>query len=230
MGRRPALSGPRRKAPRLRIVAIPVGPFVMNCTLLRDEETGKGIVLDPGDEVERVARAVERERIEVVALVGTHGHLDHVGRAAELKEAFGAPFFFHRADRWLLEHLGEQGRMFGLGPLREAAVDRWLEQGDRVEFGSVSLEVIHAPGHSPGSVCLLGEGHLFAGDVLFKGSVGRTDLWGGDGATLERSIKERLFPAGDAVVVHPGHGPETTIGEERSGNPFVGESAPGLAL
>ncbi|HKB16678.1 MAG TPA: MBL fold metallo-hydrolase [Planctomycetota bacterium] len=224
------MKGKGAKAPRMRVVTIPVGPFVMNCTLLRDEETGKGILLDPGDEVDVVARAVERERIEVVALVGTHGHLDHVGRAAELKERFGAPFLFHRGDRWLLEHLGEQGRMFGLGALQEAAVDRWLEQGDRVEFGSISLEVIHAPGHSPGSICLLGEGRLFAGDVLFQGSVGRVDLWGGDGPTLVRSIKERLFPAGDGIVVHPGHGPPTTIGEERRSNPFVGEGARGLGL
>ncbi|HET6203432.1 MAG TPA: MBL fold metallo-hydrolase [Planctomycetota bacterium] len=224
------MTGRAGKRPRLRIATIPVGPFVMNCTLLKDEETGKGLVLDPGDEVERVAKGVEREGIEVVALVGTHGHLDHVGRAAELKEALGAPFYFHRDDRWLLENLESQGRMFGLGPLRAASVDRWLEHGDRVEFGSVSLEVIHAPGHSPGSICLLGEGHLFAGDVLFRGSVGRTDLWGGDWDALERSIRERLFPAGDSIVVHPGHGPETTIGEERRANPFVGEGARGERL
>jgi glyoxylase-like metal-dependent hydrolase (beta-lactamase superfamily II) len=212
----------------MRIVTIPVGPFVMNCTLLRDEETGKGIVLDPGDEVERVREAVEKERVEVVALVGTHGHLDHVGRAAELKEAFKAPFFFHSADRWLLEHLDEQGSIFGLGPFKDASVDRWLEQGDSIEFGSIRLDVIHAPGHSPGSICLLGEGHLFAGDVLFQGSIGRTDLWGGDFETLARSIRERLFPAGDSIVVHPGHGPETTVGEEKASNPFVGEAARGL--
>ena len=212
----------------MRIVAIPVGPFVMNCTLLCDEETGKGIVLDPGDEVDRIQEAVEREKIDVVALVGTHGHLDHVGKAAELKEAFKAPFFFHSADRWLLEHLNEQGSIFGLGPFRDASVDRWLEHGDSVEFGSIRLAVIHAPGHSPGSICLLGEGHLFAGDVLFQGSIGRTDLWGGDFEILARSIRERLFPAGDSIVVHPGHGPETTVGEERIGNPFVGERARGL--
>jgi len=206
---------------RLEIVAIPVGPFVMNCTLLLDRDTGEGIVVDPGDEPERVLPVIREKGMKVVALVATHGHLDHVGRAAEFSRALDAPLGCHRDDLFLLERLEEQGALLGLGPFEPPRVDRILEHGDGIEFGNLRFEVLHAPGHSPGSIGLLGEGRLFSGDVLFQGSVGRTDLWGGDFEKLERSIREKFYGAGDDVVVHPGHGPTTTIGEERRTNPFV---------
>jgi glyoxylase-like metal-dependent hydrolase (beta-lactamase superfamily II) len=211
----------REKAPRLEVVAIPVGPFVMNCTLLLDRDTGEGIVLDPGDEPERVLPVVRRKGTKVVALVATHGHLDHVGRAAEFARALDAPLFCHRGDLFLVERLAEQAALFGLERPETPRVDRFLEDRDVLECGKVRFEVLHVPGHSPGSIALLGEGRLFSGDVLFSGSVGRTDLWGGDFERLERSIRERFYGAGDDVVVHPGHGSTTTIGTERRTNPFV---------
>lgn len=213
---------PPVKRPPLEVRAVPVGPFVMNCYIVRDPDTGRGILVDPGDsELSRIQKEIGRSKTDVVAAVGTHGHLDHVGQTAKLKEALKVPFFFHRRDQPLLETLDEQARMFGLPSMETPQVDRYLEEADEIVFGSKKLRIVHAPGHSPGSVCLVGEGVLFSGDVLFQGSVGRTDLWGGNYETLIGSIKGKLLSLGDDLLVLPGHGPSTTIREERRGNPFL---------
>ncbi len=194
----------------------------MNCYIVRDPDTGKGILIDPGDsELDRIQKVIEKSKTEIVAAVGTHGHLDHVGQTALLKQKLGVPFYFHQEDQPLLEILDQQAQMFGLPTMETPQVDRYLKEGEKVSFGSKSLQVIHAPGHSPGSLCLAGEGALFSGDVLFQGSIGRTDLWGGNYETLIRSIQEKLLPLGDEIQVYPGHGPQTTIHQEKHSNPFL---------
>lgn len=213
------------KETKLQITAVPVGPFVMNCYIVRDPDTGKGILIDPGDsQLDRIQREVEKSKTEIIAAIGSHGHLDHVGQTVKLKKALGVPFYFHHDDQHLLEILDEQARMFGFPTMETPEVDRYLKEGEEVVFGSKKLKAIHAPGHSPGSVCLAGEGVLFSGDVLFQGSIGRTDLWGGDYDTLIHSIRQKLLSLGDEVLVYPGHGPSTTIRREKKENPFVGEA------
>lgn len=213
---------PSVKRPSLEIAAIPVGPFVMNCYIVKDPETGKGILIDPGDsELPKIQRAIDKSKAEIVAAFGTHGHLDHVGQTAKLKEALKVPFYFHKADQPLLDILDEQASMFGLPTMETPSVDKYLKEGDEIVFGSKKLKAIHAPGHSPGSLCLSGEGVLFSGDVLFQGSIGRTDLWGGDFDTLIDSIKKKLLVLGDEIAVLPGHGPGTTIQAEKLANPFL---------
>ncbi len=205
-----------------------VGPLRCNCHLLADERTREAVVIDPGDEAEEILAAIRRLRLRVVALLHTHAHFDHIGATRELREATGAPVLLHAADRELYEALPEQleafGRMFGLpaAAAREPApVDRFVEDGDVVRFGREELRVLHTPGHTPGSVCDPAPGRVFTGDTLFRRSVGRTDLPGGDFELEARSILRRLYTLDPGTVVHPGHGPETRIGEERAENPFV---------
>ncbi|HVL70359.1 MAG TPA: MBL fold metallo-hydrolase [Beijerinckiaceae bacterium] len=206
----------------LNAAIIPVTPFQQNCTLLWDENK-RGVVIDPGGDVPRIVEAMTRAGVTVEKILLTHGHIDHAGGAADLKERLGVPIEGpHEADRFLLEALVERGRDFGI-PARPVTPDRWLAEGDEVTVGAATFDVLHCPGHSPGSVVLVSREQPFAivGDVLFRGSIGRTDLAGGDHATLIRSIKEKLMRLPDEVAFICGHGPTSTIGEERRTNPFL---------
>lgn len=202
-----------------------LGPLPNNTYLIRCAATAEAAVVDAGFEPEAVIEAVRAEGLRLRYLLNTHAHYDHVAGMRQVQDAVGGEYWLHPADRTLLAHLTEQGAAFGFPPGRGPDVVHDLADGQRLPLGEESLEVLHTPGHSPGSVCFHWDGHLWVGDALFAGSVGRTDLPGGSFEVLERSIRTRLFPLGDAVQVHPGHGPATTLGRERVANPFVGERA-----
>lgn len=207
----------------IRAAIIPVTPFQQNCSLIWCENTKRAAVVDPGGDLPLVLRAIEETGVVPEKIVLTHGHIDHTGAAAELKERLGVAIEGpHSADRPLLERLAETGRGYGI-PARPVTPDRWLEEGDEVTIGELAFEVLHCPGHSPGSVVLVSREQPFAivGDVLFRGSIGRTDLPGGDHAALIRAIKEKLLPLGDDIAFLCGHGPMSTFGEERQSNPFL---------
>ncbi len=209
----------------LRAGVIPVTPFQQNCTILFDEETKVGVVVDPGGEVDRIRAAIEENGIAVEAIWLTHGHIDHAGGAMDLKEALGVPLIGpHEDDRDLLSNLENQARMFGLDQsVRNVTPDRYLTEGETVSFGDHVFKVFHCPGHAPGHVVFFNRDARFAhvGDVLFNGSIGRTDLPGGDHDALIRSIKDKLLPLGDDIGFLCGHGPGGRFGEERRSNPFL---------
>ena len=209
--------------PNVRAAIIPVTPLQQNCTLLWCETTKKAAVIDPGGDLDRIRQAIAGSKVQVEKIILTHGHIDHAGGAADLRDALGVPVEGpHEADRFLLDGLEETGLAYGI-PARPVMPDRWLAEGDTVSVGGVSLHVLHCPGHSPGSVVLVSPEQRFAivGDVLFQGSVGRSDLPGGDGKALIRSIREKLLPLGDDIAFICGHGPASTIGQERRTNPFL---------
>ncbi len=203
---------------------IPVTPFQQNCTLLWCEATRKAAVIDPGGDVPAILAAIEKAGVTVEQIWITHGHIDHVGGAAELRDALDVPIEGpHLADKYLLENVVGSGATFGMTGVRNVTPDRWLAEGDSVRIGELTFAVLHCPGHSPGSVVFFNKETRFAlvGDVLFAGSVGRTDLPGGDHATLIRSITDKLLPLGDDVGFICGHGPGSRIGQERITNPFL---------
>ncbi len=212
----------------MKVAIIPVTPFQQNCSLLICERTHKAAVVDPGGDLERIRDAVERQGVELEKILLTHGHIDHCGGTAQLADDLGLPVEGpHEADRFLIDGLPHQGARFGFPQLSAFTPTRWLAGGDTVRFGSEALEVRHCPGHTPGHVIFFSSTYRLAlvGDVLFAGSIGRTDLPRGDHDTLIRSIVEQLWPLGDDVTFIPGHGPNSTIGEERASNPFVGDHA-----
>jgi glyoxylase-like metal-dependent hydrolase (beta-lactamase superfamily II) len=204
-----------------------VPPFSKNGFLVSCEETRDGVLIDPGDEVDALIRAARTSDVRVTAILLTHAHLDHITGVGRAKAAFDAPVWLHRDDLFLYDGIVEQGRMFGLRMERQPPVDAFYEPGMTLPFGRYVVEPKHTPGHCPGGVCLaIGRGdrssrELFVGDTLFAGSIGRTDLPGGDHETLLRAIRDVLFAYPDDAVVHPGHGPDTTIGRERASNPFL---------
>jgi glyoxylase-like metal-dependent hydrolase (beta-lactamase superfamily II) len=203
-----------------------VGMLGCNCSILGDEESGEAVVIDPGDEAERIEEALAKHKLRVKYIVATHAHLDHVGALGQLQRATGAPVLMHEADLPLYEQLPRQAEWMGMDPPCMGHVDRFLKDGDTVRFGRHELEVLHTPGHSPGSISLrLGgeQGRLFSGDTLFQGGIGRADLWGGNYEELLQSIHQRLLVFPDETPVFPGHGPSTLIGEERVSNPFLQE-------
>lgn len=209
----------------LRAGIIPVTPFQQNCTVLFDEATKSGVVVDPGGDVDRIVATLEENGLAIEAIWITHGHIDHAGGAMELKDRLGVEIIGpHEADKPLLSNLKNQAERFGLtGSVRNAVPDRFLQEGETVSFGTHSFEVFHCPGHAPGHVIYFNRAARFAhvGDVLFSGSIGRTDLPGGDHEALIRSIKEKLWPLGDDVSFICGHGPGSNFGEERRNNPFL---------
>ncbi|MEN8212799.1 MAG: MBL fold metallo-hydrolase [Pseudomonadota bacterium] len=203
---------------------IPVTPFAQNCSLLWCDATRKTAVIDPGGDEQLIISAVAEHRLKPVNIILTHGHLDHVGATAVIAEYFGIPVIGpHQDDAYLLQRLEEQSQMFGFPMPRQFTPERWLQQGDAVEVGELTLHVLHCPGHTPGHVVLHDAQNklLFAGDVLFRGAIGRTDFPRGNHQQLINSIRRQLWPLADDVTVIPGHGPETTIGHERATNPFV---------
>lgn len=225
-------AAPEPPEPPIRAVTIPVTPFQQNCSLLWCTETMRGAVADPGGDLDLIESAIAERAVTVEKILVTHGHLDHAGGTKDLAERLGVPVEGpHEADLFWIGRMEEQGRMFGLAGARAFEPDRWLEDGDTVGFGHVSMDVIHCPGHTPGHVVFVHRGAGFAvvGDVLFQGSIGRTDFPMGNRDDLIASIRNKLFPLGDDIVFIPGHGPPSTFGHERRSNPFVSDIALGMA-
>ncbi|WAX97444.1 MBL fold metallo-hydrolase [Aminobacter sp. NyZ550] len=204
---------------------VPVTPFQQNCTILFDTDDKTGVVVDPGGDVDTILSVLKQDGITITAIWLTHGHIDHAGGAMELKDALGVDIIGpHEADKPLLDNLVTQAQKFGMdGSVRNCVPDRFLTEGETVSFGTHVFEVLHCPGHAPGHVVFYNRDAKFAhvGDVLFQGSVGRTDLYGGDHATLIRSIKEKLLPLGDEIGFICGHGPGSRFGDERRSNPYL---------
>lgn len=210
--------------PKAGATIIPVTPFQQNCLLLWCENSRRAVVFDPGGDVPAIADAIKKIGVTVEQIWLTHGHIDHVGGAAELRDKLNVPIVGpHIDDKFLLDHVVESGASFGMTGVRNFTPDRWLNEGDKVALGEMTFEILHCPGHSPGSVVFFNRDMGFAhvGDVLFNGSVGRTDLPGGSHATLIQSITDKLLPLGDDVQFICGHGPGSTFGHERQTNPFL---------
>jgi hydroxyacylglutathione hydrolase len=211
----------------MKFAVLPVTPFQQNCSLIWDETTQRGAVIDPGGEIDRILEAAKELGIELEKILVTHAHVDHAAGVADLVERCGLPVEGpHRDDQFLIDRLPQQAEIYGFPPARPFVPDRWLEQGDRVPVGGLELEVIHCPGHTPGHIVFFQrEARIaFVGDVLFQGSIGRTDFPRSDHAALLRSIRERLWPLGDDVAFVSGHGPMSTFGQERRSNPFVADA------
>lgn len=208
------------------IETLPVGALQCNCVIIGDEQTRQAIVIDPGDEVERISELLDKHNLSVKTIVATHGHIDHVGGIAKLKELTGAQAMLHEGDVPMYENLAIQAQWLGVAPPPTTMIDAHLKDAQALDFGKQKIEVRHTPGHSPGSVSFVVPHDVpivFAGDTLFAGSIGRTDLWGGSFEQILRSIRDELLVLPDASVVLPGHGPRTTIGVERQSNPFLVE-------
>lgn len=210
--------------PDLKVAVIPVTPFQQNCSLLICTKTMMGAVVDPGGEIDRIIDTAAEHGVEIEKILLTHGHIDHAGGTADLAERnnlrIEGP---HEGDKFWIDGIVEQGQRFGMDGARSFTPDRWLKDGDTVSFGALTLDVAHCPGHTPGHVVFHHGPSNFAvvGDVLFRGSIGRTDFPGGDHDTLLASIRTKLWPMGNDTTFVPGHGPLSTFGEERASNPFV---------
>ena len=204
----------------LRLETFPVGPLGCNCSLLWNPDTLEGVVVDPGGDGPMIRRRVEALGFRVTALLHTHAHFDHVGATRELQDLWQCPAHLHAEDGFLIDALAQQTGMFGMPAIPKPTMTD-LHAGDR----HLDLTTLHTPGHTPGSCCFHGDFEkgqvLLAGDTLFRGGVGRTDLWGGDWDQIEQSIRGQLYPLAESTLVIPGHGPATTIGDERRGNPYV---------
>src|SRR6266478_8099650 len=202
---------------------LPVGPLQCNCSVIGDEASREAIVIDPGDDIEDVLALVRKHQLQVKQIVITHAHIDHVGGAMKLRAATGAPILLNQNDYALLKMLDVQAAWIGMANPGKVEIDQSVGQADTLQAGSLTANVIHTPGHTEGSVCLFfpAERMLIAGDTLFAGSIGRTDLPGGSLEKIMRSLHQRVLALPDETVVIPGHGPKTTIGEEREGNPFL---------
>jgi hydroxyacylglutathione hydrolase len=212
-------------------ITVPVGMLQCNCTILADLETSEALIIDPGDEVTRILDLIGRYKLSVKAIVSTHAHIDHVGGLSRIHQYTGAPVMMHRDDVPLYQAMDEQAAFLGVVAPEIGPVDQFLAEGDSVKWGSMAAQVLHTPGHSPGSISLyvpaqaakpvIASPQLFAGDTLFAGSIGRTDLWGGSMQQIMDSLLGKVMRLPDETIVHPGHGPKTTIGEERETNPFL---------
>lgn len=213
---------------RVEWIRFTCGPFEENPYLLVGPSGRKAMLVDPGIDSEPILDEAEARGLEIVTIVNTHGHLDHVAANAFFKERTGAPIAIHAADAPLLARVAQQGAMFGLRVPPSPPPDLELREGVPFEFDGVAFEVLHTPGHTPGGVCLRHGASMLVGDTLFQGSIGRTDLPGGDMTALVRSIREKLFTLPGETVCWPGHGPETTIDAERRSNPFVSDAALGV--
>jgi len=199
-----------------------VGPFATNCYIVGSESNKGGMIIDPADEAQVILKNVKESRLDIKSIVLTHGHLDHIGALKEVKEATDAEVAIHSDDAsFLQDH--SLGALFGLSYPTLPLPDRLLKDGDSLDVGDLHFSVLHTPGHSPGGICLLGYGVVFSGDTLFNYGIGRTDLPGGSYSQLMDSIHSRLMVLPDDTIVYPGHGPDSTIGAERRGNPFLGD-------
>ena len=200
---------------------IVVGPLEVNCYILGCEDTKEAAIIDPGDNADEIISNIEKEGLNPKFIINTHAHFDHIGGVKAIQDHFKIDFILHEGDLFLVENASEQATAFGLKPISKPVVNKNATNGEKVNLGNKSITVIHTPGHSPGGVCYYSGNNVFVGDTLFAGSIGRTDLPGGSYDTLINSIKENLFPLGDSTIVYPGHGPSTTIGNEKEHNPFL---------
>jgi len=207
------------------IKTLPVGPIMANCFIVGCKETLETAVIDPGDEADKILQLVADLDLNVKTIINTHGHFDHVSANKGIHTATNAPILIHALDAPMLEQISASAANWGLSAEDSPLPERTIAHGDTISFGQITLKVMHTPGHTPGGVSLFTDGHVFVGDTLFAGSIGRTDFPGGDFATLKSSIQDKLFALGDDVRVYTGHGPETTIGHEKQHNPFVGVNA-----
>jgi glyoxylase-like metal-dependent hydrolase (beta-lactamase superfamily II) len=198
-----------------------VGPLETNCYFVYSEETRECVIFDPGAEPGKIIQAIAFNNLNPVALVNTHGHIDHIGANREIKERFNIPLSIHRADSPMLRGAHQLEMALLLGASESPEPDAYLQEGDEVDFGEDHLKVIHTPGHSPGSLSFLGDGFLLSGDTLFWGGVGRTDLPGGSWGELEASIRSKIFTLPDETIVFPGHGPRTFVRQEKDSNPYL---------
>ena len=201
--------------------SLPTGPLQVNCYLVGCTVTRQAAVIDPGGDVAQILALVKQHDLQVVMVINTHGHFDHTGGNRQLLAATGADLLVHQADSQLLESSADHAAAYGLSAESSPAPQRLLEGGERLQIGELLVDVLHTPGHTPGGICLLIEDQVIVGDTLFAGSVGRTDLPGGDHQTMIESIREKLLVLPDATAVHPGHGPSTSIGREKLHNPFL---------
>ena len=207
------------------LIRLVVGPLQVNCFILADEKTLEAVVIDPGDDAEDILKVIKDKGLKVKYIVDTHAHFDHVGANEALKDATGAQLLLHEADAAVLATVSHQSRSFGMDPVSSPPADRYVKHGDIITAGEVALKVLHTPGHTPGGISLLEQGMVFTGDALFAGSIGRTDFPGGDLMTLLRSIKTNLMTLPDDTKVFSGHGPASTIGDERRDNPFLNKES-----
>jgi hydroxyacylglutathione hydrolase len=200
-----------------------LGPMAVNCYLVGDGSSDEGIIIDPGDEPDVIEKAIQKNKLNIKYIVVTHGHIDHIGALREIKGSTGAEVCIYKSGEASLsrERVNAMSAMFGLSYAVPLPPDRLLEEGARLDVGKLSFLVLHTPGHSPDSICLAGAGVVFSGDTLFSGSIGRYDFPGGSFTELMHSIKTKLMVLPDSTVVHPGHGPSSTIGEERCDNPYL---------
>ncbi|NVM04758.1 MAG: MBL fold metallo-hydrolase [Candidatus Helarchaeota archaeon] len=203
------------------INSIVVSQFQTNCYIIGFKEISRGIIIDPGDESEKILKLIEKNNFNINHILHTHGHIDHIGGTAKIKEITGARTFIHRDDLSLYKNLMIQGEAFGMILDEPPEIDEFFKDGDKINFNGIIIEIIHTPGHSPGSVCFKTENKLFSGDTLFNMGIGRTDLWGGSHHKIMKSINEKLLTLNDNTIVYPGHGPETTIGYEKVNNPYI---------
>lgn len=200
---------------------ITVGPFFMNCYIAGCEETKEAVIIDPGDEIDRILKALDSACLVPKLILNTHGHIDHSGGVQELKERTGLKFMMHKGDLPIVKSLPEQVRYFGLPPVKAPEVDGFLEDGDEIDVGEIKFKVLHTPGHTPGGLCFHHDAKVIVGDALFAGSIGRTDLPGGSFRQLIDSIRSKLLTLDPETEVYCGHGPSTTIGYEMRHNPFL---------
>lgn len=198
-----------------------VGALETNCYLVYCTESLECAIVDPGAEAQKIFHLITKKSLNPVVLLNTHGHIDHIGANKDIKERFNIPLCIHALDKSMLENVQQLELSFFLGAKESPSPDKYLEDGDMVKLGKSSLQVIHTPGHSPGSVSFLGDGFILSGDTLFYGGVGRADLPGGSWDELERSIKNKILTLPDETIVLPGHGPATSVGQERNLNPFI---------
>jgi glyoxylase-like metal-dependent hydrolase (beta-lactamase superfamily II) len=205
----------------MMLIRLVVGPLEVNCFILADEKTKEAVIIDPGDDAQEILKIIKEKGLKVKYIINTHGHFDHMGANRALKDATGAALLIHEGDAPMMASAQIQSRAFGMDTTPSPKADRYVKHGDVIKAGEVSLKVLHTPGHSPGGISLLEQGMVFTGDALFAGSIGRTDLPGGDLMTLLRSIKTNLMSLPDDTKVFCGHGPASTIGEEREENPFL---------
>ncbi|MBN2424450.1 MAG: MBL fold metallo-hydrolase [Calditrichaceae bacterium] len=209
----------------MKIHQFTVGPFEMNSFIVSEDDKADCFIIDAGDEEDRIIEFIEKNHYNPVAIINTHGHIDHTRRAFEFQSHFNIPFWMGEDDQPLLESLKNQGIAFGMDVAGLPHLETYLTDGQKIKLGRITFTVLHTPGHSPGSMSLYTPGHIFVGDVLFKDSIGRTDLYGGDYKTLMKSIREKILPLPDETIVYPGHGPTTTIGREKKQNPFLNPTA-----
>lgn len=203
------------------IKTVVVGPLEVNCYIIGCAESRETAIIDPGGDADEIIKTIESEGLKPKFIINTHAHFDHVGAVKAIQEHFKIDFMLHKDDLFLIEHLDEQVRQFGLDRVAKPDVNKFVKNGDSVSLGKISIKAIHTPGHTPGGVCYSADNNVFVGDTLFAGSIGRTDFPGSSYEQLIQSIKENLFPLGDSVVVYTGHGPSTSIGNEKRHNPFL---------